>query len=153
VNFESVTSWSLNARTKLFETGPLHILYASTSDMHVHLVREHVDWVKFMWCSHLKICRNSPDLYWKERRKSKQLQAIPKGGNRQLLTSEESVIFFFSGQSAWDLWWTKSNWNVFFFPCTFLYSSHTIPASPLSIIPAVVNIHSYIIYGMDIGPL
>jgi len=47
-NFESVTSRSLIARTKLFETGPLHILDARTSDMHVHLVKEQVDWGKFM---------------------------------------------------------------------------------------------------------
>jgi len=77
-NFESVTSRSLIARTKLFETGPLHILDARTSDMHVHLVKEQVDWGKFMWCSRVKICRKSPDLYCKERKDSKQLQAIPQ---------------------------------------------------------------------------
>lgn len=43
-NFESVTSRSLTARTKLFETVPLHIHDARTSEMHVHLVREQADW-------------------------------------------------------------------------------------------------------------
>jgi len=93
-NFDLVTSRSLIARIKLFETGPLNILDARTSDMHVHLVREQVDWGKFMWCSRVKICRKSPDLYCKGRKESKQLQAIPQEVNRQLLTSEGGVIFF-----------------------------------------------------------
>jgi len=61
--------------------------------MHVHLVREQVDWGKCTWCSRIKIRRKIPDLYCKERKESQQLQAMQQEVNRQLLTPEGGVIF------------------------------------------------------------
>jgi hypothetical protein len=49
-----------------------------------------------------------------------------------------------SGQSMWDLWWTKKHW----YRCVSGYFT-----SPDRIIPPLLHIHSCVIWGMYRGPV
>jgi hypothetical protein len=48
------------------------------------------------------------------------------------------------GQSKWDSWWTKCHWGRCFFDCF---------SFPVSIIPPLLQICSYITLGLDMGTL
>jgi hypothetical protein len=43
----------------------------------------------------------------------------------------------------WDLWWTKWHWDQFF--------SESFGFPPVNIIPLLLHIHSYVMWGMDKG--